>query len=207
MTRDGACSALLPILFCQLRLSKLHLTHAYGPEPTSCSGGGPVSPRAPRRGTPNTSSRRPGPPPSRGPGPPCDLRISLVHTPALCPGRSGIATRPVIVGARKTLTCRAHGMPLRHVWGTVHPTPMTTPPAGVGRTLARSPGGQGRCPGRPPRPTPYPTVYFPQYSTVVSPRLREKRRLPRSPVHVPVPPCVYKRRRRASLKGVGRWAL
>ena len=24
------------------------------------------------------------------------------------------------------------------------------------------------------------------------------------PVHVPVPPCVYKRRRRASLKGVGR---
>ena len=157
-------------------------------------------PQAPRRGTPNTSSRRPGPPPSRGLGPPRDLRISLVRTPALCPGGSGIATCPVTAGARKTLTCKAHGTPPRHIWRAVHPTVTITPPAGVGRMPTRSP----RCPGRPPRPTPYPTVYFPHYLTVVSPQLGEKRRLPRSPVHVPVPPCVYKKRRWASLKGVGR---
>jgi len=160
-------------------------------------------PRAPRRGTPDASSRRPGPPPSGGPGSPCDSRTSLVHTLALCPGGTGTAACPVTAGARKTLTCWAHGTPPRHIWRTVHPTATITPSAGVGRTPARSPRGQARCPGRPPRPTPYPTVYFPQYSTVVSPRLGEKRRLPLSPVHVPVPPCVYKRRRRASLKGVG----
>ena len=47
-------------------------------------------------------------------------------------------------------------------------------------------------------------MYFPQYSIIVSPQLGEKRQPPRPPVHVPVPPCVYKRMRRASLKGVGR---
>ena len=51
--RDEAHSAQFPSLFCQLRLSGLHLTRAYGPGPASCSGGGPVSPRAPQRGTPS----------------------------------------------------------------------------------------------------------------------------------------------------------
>ena len=117
--------------------------HKYGPGPAPCSGRGPVLPRAPQGGTPGTSSRRPGPPPSRGPGPPRDPRTSLVRMPALCPGRSKIATCPVTAGAREILTCRAHGTPPRHIWRTVHPTATTTPPAGVGRTPARSPRGQG----------------------------------------------------------------
>ena len=56
----------------------------------------------------------------------------------------------------------------------VHPTTMTTPPAGAVRAPARSPQGQGQCPGRLPRPTPCPTVYFPQCSTTAPPRFGEK---------------------------------
>ena len=164
-----------------------------------------MSPRAPQGGTLSTSSRRPGPPPSRGPGSPCDSRTSsLVHTPALCPGGSGTTARPATAGARKTLTCRAHRTPPRHIWRTVHPTAMTTLPAGVDRTPARSLRGQGRCPGRPPRPTPYPQCTSHRTRLLYPHSSVRTRRLPRSPVHVPVPPCVYKRRRRASLKGVGR---
>ena len=70
--------------------------------------------------------------------------------------------------------CRAHGTPPRHTWKMVHPTTTTTPPAGAVRTPARSPQGRGRCPGRLPRPTPCPTVYFPQCSTTAPPRFGEK---------------------------------
>ena len=47
---------------------------------------------------------------------------------------------------------------------------MTTPPAGAVRTPARSPQGRGRL----PRPTPCPTVYFPQCSTTAPPRFGER---------------------------------
>ena len=63
-TRDEMCSAQFPLLFCQLLLS--------GPAP--CSVRVPVSPRIPQGGMLSSSSRRPGPPPSRGPGPPRDSR-------------------------------------------------------------------------------------------------------------------------------------
>ena len=49
--------------------------HTYGPGPTSCLEGGPVPPRAPRRGMPITRGRSPGPP-SRVPGPPRASRTS-----------------------------------------------------------------------------------------------------------------------------------
>ena len=74
----------------------------------------------------------------------------------------------------KSLACRTLGTPPRHAWRTVPPTTTTTPPAGAARTPARSPQDQGRCPGRLPRPAPYPTVYFPQCSTTAPPRFGEK---------------------------------
>ena len=78
-----------------------------------------------------------------------------------------------------------------------------TPPAGVGRTPARSPRGQGRYLGRLPRPMPCPTVYFPLCSTTAPPAIWGKDDDFHDPLRVySVPPCVYKRRRRASFKGV-----
>src|SRR6185295_18899783 len=74
----------------------------------------------------------------------------------------------------KTLDCRAHGTPRRHIWRTVHPTATTTPPVGAVRTPARTPQGRGRCPRQLPRPTPCPTVYFPQCSTTAPLRFGEK---------------------------------
>ena len=75
-TRDGTGSALLPILFCQLRLSGLHLITRMAPDPPPARGGVRCRHAPPRRGVPSTSSWRPGPPP-RGvrdlhvtPGPP-----------------------------------------------------------------------------------------------------------------------------------------
>ena len=62
----------------------------------------------------------------------------------------------------------------RHAWRTVPPTATTTPPARATRTLARSPQDQGRCPGRLPRQTLYPTVHFLQCSTTAPPRFGEK---------------------------------
>src|SRR6185436_20923334 len=62
--------------------------HIYGPGPVPCSGKGPASPRAPIGGMLNTSSRSPGPPPSRGSGPPRDSRTPLSHALALHPGRA-----------------------------------------------------------------------------------------------------------------------
>jgi len=110
---------------------------------------------------------------SVSPGPP-SMRVST-------PFRgSGIATCPVTAGARKTLTCRTHGAPARHIWKTVHPIATTTPPAGASRLPARSPQDQGRL----SRPMPCPTVYFPQCLTTAPPRFGGRRRLPRSPTHV-----------------------
>ena len=65
-------------------------------------------------------------------------------------------------------------MPPRHIWRAVHPTATTTPPAGAGRTPARSSQDQGRYLGRLPRPTPCPTVYFLQCSTTTLPRFGGK---------------------------------
>ena len=99
----------------------------------------------------------------------------------------------------KTLACRAHGTPPRHVWKTVHPTAMTTPPTGAGRTPTRSPQDQGRYPGQLPRPTPCPTVF-----DHCTPAIRGKYDDFHDPLRMyTVPPCVYKRRRWTSFKGVG----
>ena len=103
----------------------------------------------------------------------------------------------------KTLTCRAHGAPPRHIWRTVHPTATTTLPAGAGRMSARSPQDQGRYPGRLPHPTPCPTVYF--YS--VRP-LHPRDSGEDDDFHVPLLmysalPYNYKRRRRASFNRDG----
>ena len=51
----------------------------------------------------------------------------------------------------RTPACRTLGAPPRHAWRTVPPTTTTMPPAGVTRMPARSPQGQRRHPGRPPR--------------------------------------------------------
>ena len=108
---------------------------------------------------------------------------------------------PRAAGARKTLTCRAHGAPSRHVWKTVHPTATITPPAGAGRTTARSPQDQERL----PRPTPCSTVYFLQYSTTAPRDSGENDDFHDPLLMYTVPPCDNKRRRRAPLKGdVGR---
>ena len=48
------------------------------------------------------------------------------------------------------------------------------PLAGAARTPARSPQGQGRCPGQLTRPTSCPTVHFPQCSTTAPPRFGGK---------------------------------
>ena len=135
-TRDETCSAQLPLLFCQLRLSGLHLITRMTPDPPPDREGVRCHHEPLEEGCPSLAAGGQDLPPSRGPGPPRDLRTSLVRTPALCPGGSGIATCPVTAGACKTLTCRAHGTRPRHIWRTVHPTAMTTPPAGVGRTPA-----------------------------------------------------------------------
>ena len=89
-----------------------------------------------------------------------------------------------------------------HIRRTEHPTATTTPPAGVGKTPARSPQDHGRHPGRPPRLTPCPTVYFLQCPTTAPPRFGGED----DDFHVPLlmyaaPPCDYKRGRRASFKG------
>ena len=161
--------------------------HTSGPGPFPCSGRDPASPRVPQGGMLSTSSRRPGPPLSRGPGPPRDSRTPLAHALALHPG--GARDRHVPhyrwrTYICKTLACRARGTPPRHTWKTIRPTATTTPPVGAVRTPARSLQGRGRCPRRLPRPTPCPTVYFPQCSTTAPPRFGRRQRLPRSPVHV-----------------------
>ena len=74
--------------------------HTNGPGPIPCSGRDPASPRVPQGGMLSTSSRRPGPPPSRGPGPPRDSRTSLVHMPALRPGGPGPPRASLTAGAR-----------------------------------------------------------------------------------------------------------
>ena len=66
---------------------------------------------------------------------------------------------------------------------------------------ARSPQDQGRYPGRLPRPTPCPTVYFLQYSTAAPHDLGENDDFHDPLLMYTVPPCDYKRRRRASFKG------
>ena len=48
------------------------------------------------------------------------------------------------------------------------------PPAGVGKTPARSPQDHGRHPGQPPRLAPCPTVYFLQCPTTAPPRFGGK---------------------------------
>ena len=90
-----------------------------------------------------------------GPGPPrapLPLAHIYMHDPGL-QGPRNAATPPLEDGT---------------------PTVTTTPPAGAVRTPARSLQGRGRCPGRLPRPTPCPTVYFPQCSTTAPPRFGEK---------------------------------
>ena len=99
-TRDETCSAQFPSLFRQLLLTGLHLTTPMAPDPPPAWEGVQRCHVPPRRGTLGASSRRPGPPPSRGPGSPCDSRTSLVHTPALRPGGSGTAACPATAGAR-----------------------------------------------------------------------------------------------------------
>ena len=85
--RDVLGTALISILPTLAVRTPPH--HTYGSGPVPCSGWGLASPRAPHRGTLSTSSRRPGPPPSRGPGSPRDSWTSLVHAPALRPGGPG----------------------------------------------------------------------------------------------------------------------
>ena len=178
--------------------------HTYGPGPAPCSGRGPASPRAPQGGTLSASSRRPEPPPSRGPGSPRDSRTSLVHAPALRPRwvRDRHAHRHRWrTYIRKTLTCRAHGAPPRHIWRTVHPTATTTLTAGVGRTPARSPQDkddtQDDCHAR---------RHAPQCTFHSARPLHPRDSGEDDDFYVPLlmytaPPCDYKRRRRASFKG------
>ena len=85
--RDETCSAQLPSLFCQLRLSGLHLT-------TRMASGPPPALEGVRRcheplgeGPPTLAAGGPGP------GPPHDPRTSLVLMPTLCPG--GVRDRHV----------------------------------------------------------------------------------------------------------------
>ena len=197
-TRDKIGSALFPSLFCQLRPSGLYLIirMALGPpsagEEVRCHHG-PLEEECP-----SPAAGVPDPP--RGVR---DLHATLgppnVH-PSTPSRGSGAAACPATAGARRTLTCRARSTTPRHIWKTVHPTTTTTPPAGAGRTPARSTQDQGRYPGRLPRPTPCPTVYFLQCSTAVPLRFGGKRRLSRPPLMYTAPPYDYKRRRRASFR-------
>jgi hypothetical protein len=185
-TRNAAYSALLPVLFCQLRPSELYIITcvATGPSRRDAQHSQPES-RTPPRGV-------------------RDLHVSpgLPGAHACTPSRgSGAAACPATAGVRKPLTCGARRTPSRYIWKTVPPTSMTTPPARTGRTPARSPQDQGRYPRQLPRPTPCPTVYFLQCSTTVPRDSGEN-----DDFHAPLllytaPPYDYKRRRQASFKG------
>ena len=161
-------------------------------------------PRVPQGGTLSTSSRRPGPPPSRGPVPPRDYRTSLVHALALCPGGSGTATCPITAGA--------------HIYAGPYPAgPTERRHATFGRlyNLQRRPrrllGLAGRR--RDLRKTKDDTQddcharrHAPQCTSHSVRPLHPRDSGKNDDFHDPlrmytVPPCVYKRRRRASFKG------
>ena len=109
-TRDGACPALLPVLFCQLRPSGLYIITRLAPGPppaweeVRCRHG-PLE-----EGCPSLAAGVPDLPP-RGVR---DLHVSpeppSVHIRTLSRG-SRTAACPSAAGVRKALTRRAHGTP------------------------------------------------------------------------------------------------
>ena len=134
-TRDETCSAQLPLLFCQLRLSGLHLTTRMAPDPPPAREGVRCRHVPREEGCPTLAAGGLDLP-LEGSGTSTSLP-DLLSAYASAPSRgSGTTARPATAGAHKTLTCRARGTPPRHIWRTVYPTATTTPPAGVGRTPA-----------------------------------------------------------------------
>jgi hypothetical protein len=87
------------------------------------------------------------------------LVLSLPQTPRVawarpsCTARALTRSRPPPAGP----SGRRHAT----LGGMVLPTAATMPPTEAIRTPAQSPRGQRQRPGRLPRPTPYPAVYFP----------------------------------------------
>ena len=109
-TRDETGSALLPLLFCQLRLSGLHLITRMVPDPPPDREGVRCRHEPLEEGRPALVARVPDLPP-RGVR---DLHVSprppSVH--ASTPSRgSGPAAYPATAGARRTPTYRAHRTP------------------------------------------------------------------------------------------------
>jgi hypothetical protein len=161
-----------------------------GFRPVPHTEGGPVSPRASQGGKFSASSWRLRLPPSRGSGTSTWLLDPLgarADTPSRGKG-SGTATR--------SFATSTHGCP--RPWparptGRRHATSHSDDHAAywsqqdAGAISARS------------RTTPMMTATPDVIPHSVLPIVLDycKRRPPRSPVHVPVPPCVYKRRRRA----------
>jgi hypothetical protein len=140
-----------------------------------------VSPRAPQGGTLSTRSRRPGPPPSRGPGSPCDSRTSLVHTPALRPGRSGVVTCSVT-----TVLIYMQDRVLRGPRNATTPRLEDCTPYSDDHAACWGWQGAGAISARPrtiPRTTATPDA-MPHSVRPLHPRdSGERRRLPRSAVH------------------------
>ena len=141
--------------------------HTYGPGPATCLGRGSDDATCPSRRDAQHTQPESQTSPLEGSGTSTQPSDPLSARTGTLSRGSGTAACPATAGARKTLTYRAHEMPSCHVWRTVHPIAMTMPLAGAGRTPARSPQDQGRYPGRLPRLTPCPTVYFLQYSASV----------------------------------------
>jgi len=108
MTRDAACSALLPYYSANSGRSDSISSHAWSRAHLLLGKGSGDATCLSRRDAQHMQmgSRAC---PSRGLGPPRNPRTSLVRAPALYPGRSGTAACPAPAGARRTLTCRTHG--------------------------------------------------------------------------------------------------
>ena len=99
----------------------------------------------------------------------------------------------------KTLACKAHGTLPRHIWKTVHPTATTTPPAGDWQDA----GVISARPRTTATPDAMPHSVLPTVLDHCTPAIRGKYDGFHDPLPMySVPSCVYKRRRRASFKGV-----
>ena len=182
-TRDGACPALLPVLFCQLRPSGLYIITRMTPGPPPAWEDVWCRHEPLGEGRPSLAARSPDLPP-RGvrdlhvsPGPP------RVHDSTPSRG-SGTAACPATAGVRRILTHRAHGTP--HLENCT--------PYSDDHSACRGWQDAGAISARPrtmvrtiATPNAMPTVYFLQYLTTAPPRFGGRRRLPCPPTHVSRP--------------------
>ena len=204
MREAEACSAQLPLLFCQLLLSGLHLTTPMAPDPSPAREGIRRRHVFPKEGRLALAAGGPDLPTRGGPGPPRDSWTPLAHALALHPGGPGPPRAPLplahiymqdpgLQGPWNAATPHLEdGTPYNDdnaaCWGCQDDVAISARPRTMPRTTAT------------PDAMPYsvlPTVL--DHST---PAIRGKENDFHDPRRMyTVPPCVYKRRRRASFKG------